>query len=91
MSTRPAIIEGVHNLLGHHMRNKRGKTGWPAEDAITLKPQEPWNATCAGATLLNSNTPLQFTQQDGELVLQTKGVVPDPVVSVVRLTMKMSK
>jgi hypothetical protein len=73
------------------LRNKRGKTGWPAEDTITLKPQEPWNATCAGATLLNSNTPLQFTQQDGGLVLQTKGVVPDPVVSVVRLTMKMSK
>ena len=68
------------------------KSGWPASGRIEVEPESPLeNWSCNGAEFMNTGRKIPWTVEDGKVVLKLDGMQPDPVVSVIRLSVVVSR
>ena len=68
------------------------KTGWPASGRIEVEPESPLeNWSCNGAEFMNTGRKIPWTVEDGKVVLKLDGMQPDSVVSVIRLSVVVSR
>jgi hypothetical protein len=57
-----------------------------------VEPESPLeNWSCTGAEFMNTGRKIPWTVEDGKVVLKLDGMQPDSVVSVIRLSVVVSR
>jgi len=80
-----ATLNLARDVMYLHMLNTpRGKTGMPDAEALTI---DDFQVTVRSATWMNRDQAVGFTQQDNAVTIAMDAIEPDPVDTIIKLTL----